>query len=630
MSSTKQPTWQFPPSGGGNVYVEDPAISHFRENPLDKFVREILQNSTDARDHNFPTVHISFTETMHRTADILADDLIPHIEASVAIAEAEGKPKLRQRYERAISALKKRRIRCLDVTDSNTTGLLPPNWDALIYKAGSNQKGDNPAAGGTHGIGKYASFNISAARTVFYYTCIQQGRGRTAQRIERWAGKSLLSTHHIGQREVQHTGFFRHEDHSPITGREIPEEFRTPRPSAQPNTPPCGTTVSIIGFAPNVRDWPNTIARSTITNFFEALRNQSLVVTIQPMEGPAITITKDNLDHLFNEYIELHPRNRSLGDAYHYYQAGRPGQPSKTIPLGEPFNGEIQASVITGQGRRRSAYINYNGMFITDAREQKRNPLRVAIPSHYPELAIAVKPTTPATNAAISQLENVAHDEIQISTIEDPAQRRQAREALLSCQQQIKEFVSGLIEKDAEAQSQNITELADALPEQEPAQQLQMDFEITTKPTRAQTSEVDGEPEDGGEESPNHPPDGKKGGDTGQPERGRRTNPRESSRRRPTAINKFRFIPSAERNGTMLFTTRSPQRKVVLALTRCGEISSMTEPKITISSANEQGGAPTVIENGNVSITAEEPRRYAVTITTEQPINDTAISVRSI
>lgn len=58
-----QPTWQFPPRGIGVEIFQDPASAHFRDDPIRKLVREVLQNSLDAKEEGLDDpVEVKFTE----------------------------------------------------------------------------------------------------------------------------------------------------------------------------------------------------------------------------------------------------------------------------------------------------------------------------------------------------------------------------------------------------------------------------------------------------------------------------------------------------------------------------------------------------------------------------------------
>ena len=360
-----QPIWHFPPTGGGYAYIEDPALVHFRDRVFEQFIREVLQNSTDARDHNFETVHVEFRETIHSTTDINASALIPHIEASINTLKEEGKHPLIQQYTDAISALRQPTIRCLDVSDANTIGLQEPQWQALIYKAGSNQKGNNPTAGGTHGIGKFAAFNISIPRTAFYHTCFQQGNGRSAQRVERWIGKCLLATHQIGGDDLQHTGFYRHADQAPILAPNIPVDFRFHDRPQHKNLPTPSTTISVIGFQPHVADWVTAAKLATTVNFFAAIQRRLLTVTITDLSNESITIDDHSIPRHFDELMQKASSRTNLRNAYEHYRTLSTRQHVKTFHIPEPINSQVEIAVRVNTHSTKCAYINANGMFIT-------------------------------------------------------------------------------------------------------------------------------------------------------------------------------------------------------------------------------------------------------------------------
>ena len=56
--------WHFPPRNGGIDYVQNPSSAHFVDNPIPKLVREILQNSVDAKERGIlEPVAVKFHDT---------------------------------------------------------------------------------------------------------------------------------------------------------------------------------------------------------------------------------------------------------------------------------------------------------------------------------------------------------------------------------------------------------------------------------------------------------------------------------------------------------------------------------------------------------------------------------------
>ena len=56
--------WHFPKTDGGMDYVQDPSSTHFNEAPIPNLVREVIQNSLDAKYEGVDEpVTVTFTET---------------------------------------------------------------------------------------------------------------------------------------------------------------------------------------------------------------------------------------------------------------------------------------------------------------------------------------------------------------------------------------------------------------------------------------------------------------------------------------------------------------------------------------------------------------------------------------
>lgn len=109
--------WHFPPTGGGIEVIQESATTNFRESPLDKFVREVLQNSTDAHDHNTGPVEVTFQEAIYPSTLFGADTLIKHTEAAKRAASEENQPKLSDQYLKATETMSQPAIRCLNISD---------------------------------------------------------------------------------------------------------------------------------------------------------------------------------------------------------------------------------------------------------------------------------------------------------------------------------------------------------------------------------------------------------------------------------------------------------------------------------------------------------------------------------
>lgn len=637
------PRWDFPPTGGGVEVIQEAATTSFRESPLDKFVREILQNSTDAHDHNAGPVEVLFQETEYPSELFGAKALMAHAEAAWLTAAEEEQHKLADQYQKAAEILGKPTIRCLNVTDCNTTGLAGPNWDSLIIKAGSNRKGNSPTAGGTHGMGKNAVFNMSAAKTAFYYTCFQDGVGRKRHRVEKWMGKSVLTVHTLpGEAEpCQHIGFYRCSDGSPLEGAVIPEQFRMQAAPGQPNTPPSGTTITVLGFEPSAADWPQEIAKSAAASFFYAIHRGVLIVSVVDRDGNAIHIDRSTLKIIFATHDHEADARSQFSRAHAYYKAISGEVASDVITLPDPIGGSVDARIMLDSGPSRTAYMNRNGMFITDSREYLKNPFHIRPPQYCPPYAVIVTPHDDTANNFIRELENAAHDEVQSNSIVDAVHQSKVKAAFSKGREQIRQLIAARIEKDLTDTNLNLYELAGIVGDVElsnvggsaqklPTRIRQLNFQ--TASASVAVAETDTDTPQPPPEKPNPPPDPPEPPDPpnppGPPDPPKPTPPR-PPQTRASAISRVRLVNAGAHGSAIMFTTSKPNQVVKLQVTPSGEMESR-EAALQITAALEEQSAGVTVNGNTVEIQARQARRYCVHISTADDIARTALSVRNI
>ena len=178
MSSKEAPSaiWRFPDRNGGIDFVSDPSSTHFSDAPIPKLVREVVQNSLDAKDDGFDDpVVVEFSETSVSPSLIGGESLEPHIAACFDRAASDGRAGAMAVYKRALEAIRQRNIRCLKAQDTGTVALDDARWNALVTQEGAVSK-LGAAPGGSYGIGKNAALNVSDLQTVFYSTRYVAGR----------------------------------------------------------------------------------------------------------------------------------------------------------------------------------------------------------------------------------------------------------------------------------------------------------------------------------------------------------------------------------------------------------------------------------------------------------------------
>ena len=219
---TDRPSWHFPPRGWGLDVIQDSSSTHFRDDPIPKLVREVLQNSLDANDRDLVgPVEVEIAEVYVDGGAIGANELKSHLESCLERAKDEDRKNVQYFYDKALQALEPEEIRCLQIVDSGTLGLIGRSWDALVFQEGSVQK-SGAAPGGSNGVGKNAVLNVSDLRTVFYSTrYIQRREGR----VEKLQGKATLMDHpnpHDKGEGLQHVGFYSMPLGEPVLTTQIP------------------------------------------------------------------------------------------------------------------------------------------------------------------------------------------------------------------------------------------------------------------------------------------------------------------------------------------------------------------------------------------------------------------------
>ena len=398
---SKRPRWHFSPIGSGPEYVTEPSSAYFSDSPIPKLVREVIQNSLDAKDRAFDDpVTVKFSEIQVPRKRIGGAALADHLKSCLARAHELGRPGPIDAYRNALKTVSRARIRCLKIQDVGTTGLVGPHWDALVRQEGAVNKAD-ASAGGSYGIGKNAALNVSDLQTVFYSTRYIAGR---RGRVDLLQGKATLMAHPAPKGAagmLQHIGFYAAPDGEPITGRRaMPSCFELDEP---------GTGVFIMGFSPRSEgdSWVKDVARAAAENFFCAIHQRRLRVEVKSLDGESVPINHETLDRAFSDFGADKP------DAAYYYRAIRDGAADvvRTEALGDLGRLNVYAAFSDG-APDRLAYINRNGMLITDSREQRVNPLAPRRRAIWPKYAAVAIADSDAGDAWIRRMENPSHDSI--------------------------------------------------------------------------------------------------------------------------------------------------------------------------------------------------------------------------
>ena len=236
---TDKATWQFPPNSGGIDVIQDSSSFHFSDAPIANVVREVIQNSLDAREGGLDRVTVKFIEESVNPSLVGGYQLIHHLTQCLARARQEERLSIQAVYERALQTASRDSLRCLKIQDTGTTGLKDTKWDALVLQEGSVKKNSGTIVpGGSYGIGKNAVLNVSDLMTVFYSTRYVQGR---KGRVEKLQGKATLMTHQNPQEATGHLG--------------ITLSFRIATPNGSPSRLGAAALVLCASTVGVIREW---------------------------------------------------------------------------------------------------------------------------------------------------------------------------------------------------------------------------------------------------------------------------------------------------------------------------------------------------------------------------------------
>ncbi|AGB17584.1 hypothetical protein Halru_3018 [Halovivax ruber XH-70] len=311
---------------------------------LETFVREILQNSVDARYDPSEPVQVTFRlrELDDRTAfeeAIQWDDLYAHVKAGGKDQDGHGLADYVKYLENGGA------FRLLTIEEKNAKGIQGNEEDqdsdyaALIRDPGASNKGGS--TGGRHGLGSTLLWVTSGFQTVLFNSTLAEERpGQTSPRL---VGRCFIPTHDLSEGECysndgwfgSESGFQRDELKRPESiwndqAEVLAEDLGMARPDAN------GTTIMIPGFRdpsdPAMDDQPspdelyNEFIRATAEYFWPAIRGGNLQVEIDVC-GEDTRLTQETIqdNDLVSPFVECFDRMRNASDSFN-----GPGTVAKT------------------------------------------------------------------------------------------------------------------------------------------------------------------------------------------------------------------------------------------------------------------------------------------------------------
>lgn len=259
-------------------------LSDFYTRGIDGVVRENIQNSKDAKLPDEEKVIVSI-----KCGEIEAKNVpgIDEIKERIHSLE-EGNMYARETIEHMKDCIKKDIVKYISFEDSNTKGLSGAQygrsgenegtWQAYAYKKGAHHTEDDHelegSRGGSHGVGKIASNSASDIHTMFFANCDEFGNqhiGGTIQLIEhKYKDKFYRATGDFTDIKIDEKG---NEIYYPFENN-FNEIFRKDT---------RGLKIIIPFLREEFYDL-KSIVRSVCDNFFIAILEGSLVVSVNDME----------------------------------------------------------------------------------------------------------------------------------------------------------------------------------------------------------------------------------------------------------------------------------------------------------------------------------------------------------
>ena len=297
----KEIKWRFPGNRGTKRNGLDTADLHtFMDDPEASLAREICQNSNDAlRKKAVGPAVVEFHLFDMKVSSIPQhQSLIDELERCKEYWENDTND-IKDRVQEMIDILKAERIKCLRISDFNTTGLNgvldyedeDSVWYSLLHGSGASSK--NEQEGGSKGVGKYATFVNSSIRTVFYSTYTEQNNQRGYQGISYFCSSKIKDSP-TGEL-TQGIGFYGINSRNDAVDGELNLDLDfEPRHGNN-----YGTDIYIIGFNGGEK-WKHNILAKILDSFMVAIAKGRLEVRIDD-----IFVNKSTFKDLAKQFITL-------------------------------------------------------------------------------------------------------------------------------------------------------------------------------------------------------------------------------------------------------------------------------------------------------------------------------------
>lgn len=370
--------------------LNNAAINSFNSNIINSFIREMFQNSNDARDKNLP---IDETTGKRPPLHIIINykkieqnqfpDFNGFMDLFARIKSAPLNAKHSEFFKNAEQALGDREsVKLFIYEDYNTTGLSGADNDddstfsGCVLSEGISV-GKEKTAGGSYGIGKNAIFGFSKLRTVFYASYNKENEYI-------FQGRSKLATYFAKDGKKYSDKIFcgnGNELNSVRDFGDLPSEYQSIFRRNKPG-------LSQFAVCPSDHmNWVEEFARAILRNYWMLLEKGELTIELKDNDSLQLNMGRNNLEELFKKFynpetFEVDQSINPSGNPYEFYKCYKTGEciKAKVDIIGDVrfYYSELQNNktnaiaylrnnmVVYTQNAHGFSSINYCGVFICD------------------------------------------------------------------------------------------------------------------------------------------------------------------------------------------------------------------------------------------------------------------------
>ena len=404
--------WTFQPNTYWHGWDET-GLSIFGGQPVRSIVREVIQNSLDAKSEESERVKVRFEllsvqREMVPGADTITDILGLCLEASEDESE-DSQAEVREAYEYS----KRRNFPVLSCTDFGTTGMAGPYKKGNAFYTYMNSKGSSPGdskRAGSHGHGKDAPLVNSALRTIFASSTYRSESGALEHLAQ---GKCVFMSHYQDEEQFENIGRWGQHDMTPVS--ELKSEFRW----INPHPTELGTTISVLGFTGKGSDWMMEVIGHALISYFPAFVKDALELELCE-KGKKIHLNAKNfLDYFASSAVReaLVSVDRDLGEEFDRTQyfvnsmmesrGGICRDQQAAAPLGL-----VHYNVFVDDNAPRSYCLIRRNMKICE-----RVPNLQRISAKYTNFAMVIECQTEEANSLIRSMEPSEHDRVEVARL---------------------------------------------------------------------------------------------------------------------------------------------------------------------------------------------------------------------